>query len=107
MHSAGQAEEKPTATAKKRRRKQNVEIDELGDLLPFQGKTLDKLSILRLTTSYIKFQNFMTRGKFTNTKPVANQSLLNNWFVPCISMTVKVYLCLTIMLFFFVICDYL
>jgi transcriptional regulator with PAS, ATPase and Fis domain len=60
MHSAEQADEKP---ANKRRRKQNDEIGELGELLPFQGvggKSLDKLSILRLSTSYIRFQNFMT-----------------------------------------------
>jgi hypothetical protein len=62
--SAEQADEKP---ANKRRRKQNDEIGELGELLPFQGvggKSLDKLSILRLSTSYIRFQNFMTVGQY-------------------------------------------
>ena len=51
--------------AKKRRRNQNVEIDELGELLPYRrgdGKALDKLSILRLATSFFKFQNFMGTG---------------------------------------------
>ena len=55
------------AVAKKRRRNQNVEIDELGELLPYRradGKALDKLSILRLTTSLFKFQNFMSRGSY-------------------------------------------
>lgn len=64
--SAEQVSEKQNSTARKRRRNQNVEIDELGELLPFKpdrGKNLDKLSILRLTTSYIKFQNFMTAGQ--------------------------------------------
>ena len=51
--------------AKKRRRNQNVEIDELGELLPYRradGKALDKLSVLQLATSFFKFQNFMTTG---------------------------------------------
>ena len=67
MHSAEQADEKAPGTAKKRRRKQNDEIGELGELLPFQGgggRSLDKLSILRLTTSYIRFQNFMTMCQY-------------------------------------------
>ena len=45
-----------------------MELDELGELLPFRadgGKPLDKPSILRLTTSCLKFQNFMKFGQQT------------------------------------------
>ena len=65
LYSAGESSERQNTTARKRRRNQNVEIDELGELLPFKpdnGKSLDKLSILRLTTSFMKFQNFMSSG---------------------------------------------
>ena len=38
----------------------------MAELLTFKpdtGKTLDKISVLRLTSSYIKFQNFMKSGE--------------------------------------------
>ena len=65
MPSAEQVVERQKKTARKRRRNQNDEIEELGELLPFQpenGKNVDKISILRLTTSYLRFQNFMSAG---------------------------------------------
>ena len=68
--SGGEVDEKPATTAKKRRRRQNDEITELGELLPYTldvSGSLDKLSILRLTTSYIRFQNFMTLGEWFRT----------------------------------------
>jgi hypothetical protein len=61
----GQDGVRQNVVAKKRRRNQNVEIDELGELVPYRradGKALDKLSVLRLTTSFFKFQDFMTTG---------------------------------------------
>ena len=51
--------------ARKRRRRQNTEIDELGELLPAElteGKALDKISTLRLTISYLRFQSFLGLG---------------------------------------------
>ena len=53
-------------SAQKRRCNENYEIEKLGELLPFtadDGKTYDKISVLRLTSSYIKFQNFMKSGE--------------------------------------------
>ena len=76
--SAEQSSERQNTTARKRRRNQNVEIDELGDLLPFKpdnGKSLDKLSILRLTTSFMRFQNFMSSGKMFMWSQVMRSSL--------------------------------
>ena len=68
-HHLHSARKKSRITAKKRRRNQNVEFDELGELLPFisdGGKPRDKLCILRLTTSCLKFQNFMRLGQPMN-----------------------------------------
>ena len=66
MSSAEKAVKQHKLTARKRRRNQNDEIEELAELLTFKpdtGKTLDKISVLRLTSSYIKFQNFMKSGE--------------------------------------------
>ncbi len=79
MHSA---ETKQKQTAKKRRRNQNTEIDELATLLPIKqqatiangilakGRTqsIDKLSVLRLTTAYLKFQKFLKNDKSKGTE---------------------------------------
>ena len=92
-------------TAKKRRRNQNVEIDELAKLLPIKplpisapmvmggasdgngqeqqksavvpssssllsaaaakNQTVDKISVLRITSTFLKFQEFMKKGYFS------------------------------------------
>ena len=76
--SSGQTVEKQKSTARKRRRNQNVEIDELATLIPLStplappsdslkslipsnGKSsaIDKISVLRLTSTFLKLQNFM------------------------------------------------
>ena len=65
--SNGALVERQNAVAKKRRRHQNVEMDELGELLPYRrndGKSLDKLAVLRLTNSLFKLQSFMSRCKY-------------------------------------------
>ena len=67
-HHLHSARKKSRIAARKRRCNQNMELDELGELLPFRadgGKPLDKPSILRLTTSCLKFQNFMKFGQQT------------------------------------------
>ena len=68
-HHLHSARKKSRKTARKQCCNQNVEFDELRELLPFTadgGKPLDKPSILRLTTSYLKFQNFMKLGQPIN-----------------------------------------
>lgn len=82
-HSSGQTVEKQKTTARKRRRNQNVEIDELATLIPLStplappsdspskslvpsnGKSsaIDKISVLRLTSTFLKLQNFMKDSK--------------------------------------------
>lgn len=62
-------------TATRRRQNQNVEIKELGALLPWPpggpipsstgsgGGQVDKISVLRLTTAFMKFKSFWQQGK--------------------------------------------
>ncbi len=76
-------------TAKKRRRNQNAEIDELAKLLPVKpihltpnnvgavmemagledtggdkdkAQPVDKISVLRIASTYLRFQEFMKKG---------------------------------------------
>ena len=68
-HAASSSEEegeKQKHTAKKRRRNQNVEIDELSQLLPVArsyGTMMDKLSTLRMSSAYLKLNTFLTSGE--------------------------------------------
>ena len=70
-HSAKQSASKrlKSATARKRRQNQNVEIDELASLVPLvQTLSLvpsDKLSVLRLATTFLKLQSFMRGSELT------------------------------------------
>lgn len=77
-------------TAKKRRRNQNAEIDELSKLLPVKtlplstamvtegglemtreasngtkNQPVDKISVLRITSTFLKFQEFLKNGYFS------------------------------------------
>ena len=66
-HSAEQLVERQKVTARKRRKNQNVEIEELGALIPVSegaGKqALDKISVLRLASTYMRFRKFVESGK--------------------------------------------
>lgn len=88
FYSAEQLIDRQKTTAKKRRRNQNAEIDELASLLPVKhvpsaslsiggalefdglegsadkGKTLpvDKISVLRIVSTFLKFQDFVKHG---------------------------------------------
>ena len=58
---------KSQKTAYKRRRDQNAEISELEALLPWsqtqvKNAGIDKISVLRLTSAYIKFKDFWQSG---------------------------------------------
>ena len=67
-HHLHSARKRSRIAVRKRRRNQNMEFDELGELVPFTadgGKPLDKPCILRLITSCLKFQNFMKFGQQT------------------------------------------
>jgi len=61
--SAEQLIERQKTTARKRRRNQNVEIEELGALIPLAEGTgkqaLDKISVLRLASTYMRFRTFV------------------------------------------------
>lgn len=87
--SAEQLVDRQKTTAKKRRRNQNVEIDELAKLLPVKAlalaapsngsqesplmgessraktQSVDKISVLRITSTFLKFQEFMKNGYFS------------------------------------------
>uniref|UniRef100_T1GMZ0 BHLH domain-containing protein n=1 Tax=Megaselia scalaris TaxID=36166 RepID=T1GMZ0_MEGSC len=57
--------EKSKKAAKDRREKENIEFDELSKLLPLPCATksqLDKASIIRLTTSYLKLRQTFPEG---------------------------------------------
>lgn len=59
--------EKSREAAKSRRGKENIEFDELSKLLPLPCATksqLDKASIIRLTTSYLKLRQTFPNGEF-------------------------------------------
>lgn len=86
--SAEQLVDRQKTTAKKRRRNQNAEIDELSKLLPVKplplstlmaagdggptdqaangGKNqpVDKISVLRITSTFLKFQEFLKTGYY-------------------------------------------
>ena len=93
-HSAEQTTPKQKSTARKRRRNQNVEIDELASLVPLamplvppekslvpsSGKppAIDKISVLRLTSTFLKLQNFMKDCEFktlTTVEPLIMDTL--------------------------------
>lgn len=70
IYSAKQAASKrlKSATSRKRRQNQNVEIDELASLVPLAQTSLvpwDKLSVLRLATTFLKLQSFMKESELT------------------------------------------
>ena len=59
--------EKSKNAARSRREKENAEFLELAKLLPFPAaitSQLDKASIIRLTTSYLKMRTMFPDGKF-------------------------------------------
>ena len=86
--SAEQLVDRQKTTAKKRRRNQNAEIDELAKLLPVkqlpmtphnvgvamefgamvdrnkqqQQQLVDKISVLRIVSTYLRFQEFIKKG---------------------------------------------
>ena len=81
-YSGKQTVEKQKTTARKRRRNQNVEIDELASLVPLstplvsndnperslvpssgKASAIDKISVLRLTSTFLKLQNFMKESE--------------------------------------------
>jgi hypothetical protein len=66
VHIASSDGKKTQKAAYKRRRDQNSEIGELGALLPWsqKGTGIDKISILRLTTAYMRFKNFWQSCKW-------------------------------------------
>ena len=71
MYSAKQTASKrlKSSTARKRRQNQNVEIDELASLVPLSQTSpvlSDKLSVLRLVTTFLKLQNFMKDSESTD-----------------------------------------
>lgn len=58
--------EKSKNAARTRREKENWEFTELGKLLPLPNSTtsqLDKASVIRLTTSYLKMRQVFPDGK--------------------------------------------
>ena len=58
--------EKSKNAARSRREKENAEFLELAKLLPLPGAIttqLDKASIIRLTTSYLKMRHVFPEGK--------------------------------------------
>lgn len=83
--SAEQLVDRQKTTAKKRRRNQNAEIDELSKLLPVntlpltegslemitepsngsKNQPVDKISVLRITSTFLKFQEFLKNGYFS------------------------------------------
>lgn len=59
--------EKSKNAARTRREKENAEFVELGKLLPLPSAIttqLDKASIIRLTTSYLKLREVFPQGKY-------------------------------------------
>ena len=85
IYSDEQTTDRKKVTSRKRRRNQNAEIDELASLVslpnppqlfsvdnpdrslvPTYGNTpaaMDKVSVLRLTTTFLKLQDFMKNGE--------------------------------------------
>lgn len=60
--------EKSKNAARTRREKENTEFAELGKLLPLPKEitqTLDKASVIRLTTSYLKMRQVFPDGEYS------------------------------------------
>lgn len=71
--------EKSKNAARTRREKENAEFFELAKLLPLPSaitSQLDKASIIRLTTSYLKMRQVFPEGKFSTKKRSLNFSLV-------------------------------
>lgn len=84
-HSAKQAasKRKKSITARKRRQNQNVEIDELASLVPLAQTSLvpmERLSVLRLATTFLKLQSFMKESELTRMFKVRD-SPCNNYYI--------------------------
>lgn len=65
--------EKSKNAARSRREKENAEFLELAKLLPLPSaitSQLDKASIIRLTTSYLKMRQVFPDGKWLHTFPL-------------------------------------
>lgn len=75
--------EKSKNAARTRREKENAEFFELAKLLPLPSaitSQLDKASIIRLTTSYLKMRQVFPDGKSKyNTKPIFSFSFQSKW----------------------------
>ena len=52
-------------TTAMRRQDENAELTELASALPVgkNSSSVDKISVVRLTTAYLKFRNFLSEGK--------------------------------------------
>lgn len=64
--------QKSKEAARKRRENENAEFSELTKLLPLAtviAEPLDKASVIRLTTSYLKMRQVFPNGKFNNKTP--------------------------------------
>lgn len=67
--------EKSKNAARSRREKENAEFLELAKLLPLPSaitSQLDKASIIRLTTSYLKMRQVFPDGKWLHTFSIEN-----------------------------------
>lgn len=73
--------EKSKNAARNRREKENLEFYELAKLLPLPAaitSQLDKASIIRLTTSYLKLRQVFPDGEFVTFEGVC--VFTSNWF---------------------------
>ena len=75
-HSSRQSAAKKKSTSRKRRQNQNEEIHELaslvplsssqlGGLIPNNGGNPQTMSVLRLTTTFLKLQSFIKDGELS------------------------------------------
>lgn len=78
--------EKCKDAARMRREKERAEFVELSKLLPLPSSTtnqLDKASIIRLTSSYLRMRSAFPRGKCLGFKPAwmsgIRSKLIRNW----------------------------
>mgnify|MGYP001952675193 CR=1 FL=1 len=68
LHRIEAMKEKSKNAARNRREKENAEFFELAKLLPLPSAItdqLDKASVIRLTTSYLKMRTIIPEGKLT------------------------------------------